>query len=256
MGLLRIPFRRKKNKRIFTDEGLDNAIVSLEVATDLLKARIAAFEALYNIDPLVSIEDAADRFWEPKAKKPKAKEPKVKKPKRRDRTGDGRYRFTSKTAAADLTEWFKRRSNKWLTKQQIRTMSTSPLKGIPHASFYRAVELAGIEIDRTKRPHKFRLKKFTPKQVTPKVELLYGVSLTTIKQQLKGTKTSLTLHRSDCHWNERKGGEWLYANSLSNLQRKIEKLFDSYSDNGKTPVTNHCVSCVKSGRLSPDGGTW
>ena len=246
MGLLRIPFRRKKNKRIFTDEGLDNAIVSLEVATDLLKTRVAAFEALYNIDPLVSIGVKPDDDWEAMAKKPKAK-----KRKRRDRTGTSRYRFTSKKAAADLTEWFKRRSNKWLTKKQIRTMSTSPLKGIPHASFYRAVELAGIEIDRTKRPHKFRLKKFTPKQVIPKASSVYGVSLTTIQQQLKGTKTSLTLHRSDCHWNERKGGEWLYANSLPNLHRKIEKLFDSYSTNGKAPVVQRCKSCVKAGRLTP-----
>jgi hypothetical protein len=141
-------------------------------------------------------------------------------------------------------------------------MSTSPVKGIANSSFYAAVSVKnGFVRDKNKGyPRRFRLAqqsvedKVKPEpnlnsaRVIPAAPVLYGASLSTISQQLNGVKTSIMLHGADCFWSKRNRGEWLYAKSISELDAKIKKLFDTYG-NGATAVTKGCSSCIKAGRL-------
>jgi hypothetical protein len=243
MGLLQTLGLRKKNRGekkslLDTLASYDRLIKGYEILVDLqqlmLSGKDKTEEAMDVATDLVDVvTDMAGTAV--KAVKPKAKRTRPRK--------KGKHLFASADAAAALTDWFNRRSNKWLTKSQVQTMTTSPLKGIPDSSFYRVLEIAGIETDKAARPHQYRLKKAIPD--APK---LYGVSLTTINQQLKGTQTKITLHSTDCFWHKRKGGEWLYADNLPELRAKIKKLFDTYGD-GRVAEIKRCSSCARAGRL-------
>ena len=56
----------------------------------------------------------------------------VKDEKKGKRPPHKRRKLEQDTVA--LTDWFTRRNNKWLTKNQIQTMATSPVKGKARAS--------------------------------------------------------------------------------------------------------------------------
>mgnify|MGYP006971709576 CR=1 FL=1 len=150
-----------------------------------------------------------------------------------------------KAFVIDLTAWFNRRSNKWLTKLQIQTMPSSPVKGVANSSFYRFIGGKEFEVNRSERPIKYRLR---GKLVIPDAPQMYGASLTTIQQQLKGTNTLIAIHRTDCKWHREKKGDWLYAQTLAALYGKIDKLFKTYGK-GKGANTKQCISCAKAGRL-------
>ena len=131
-------------------------------------------------------------------------------------------RFTIEQFTKDMTDWFNRRNNKWLTKVQIQTMVGSPVKGIANSSFYRFVRQPEFEVNFEKRPIKYRLSLATK----PAVKYEYGVSLSVILQQLKGVKKPITLHRNDCFWGKRYNhSEWLSAPTLDELHTKVKKLF-------------------------------
>lgn len=154
-------------------------------------------------------------------------------------------RHNRKAFVIDLTAWFNRRSNKWLTKLQIQTMSSSPVKGVANSSFYRFIGGKEFEVDRSERPNKYRLR---GKLVIPDAPQMYCASLTTIQQQLKGTSTLIAIHRTDCKWHREKKGDWLYAQTQAALYGKIDKLFKTYGK-GKGANTKQCSSCAKAGRL-------
>lgn len=153
---------------------------------------------------------------------------------------------------AGLTDWFTRRNNKWLTKNQIRTMATSPLKGISRASFYRVVQDDGKfekKFKHGKRETRYRL----AYAGVPLAPQLYGASLTIMMQQLRGGTVPITVHRKDCYWSEQRTAEWLYAAELPELYGKIGKLFTERG-NGKTPVVKRCKSCDAGERLPAYSG--
>jgi len=156
-------------------------------------------------------------------------------------------RFNSALFIRSLTEMLERRSNKGLTQEQISTMATSPLKGIANSSFHTFIKAGGFTADKTRRPTRWSLPKPKASPI-PEIPALYGASLTIISQQLKGTVTPISLHRSDCFWHERKGAEWLYAQSLDDLRGKIAHLFVLYGES-RLPVIKKCSSCVKARRL-------
>jgi hypothetical protein len=77
---------------------------------------------------------------------------------------------------------------------------------------------------------------------------MYGASLTTISQQLKGTEIPITVHSTECRWYKGKKGEWLVDTSLSMLFTKINKMFKTYGG-GRISTIQRCRSCSKAGRL-------
>lgn len=224
MGLLQtLGLRKKKNsdeiKRLVDTQSELIGILTKQLEAERLSTKV--FDD-FKPEPKPETED----FDEPKSSKP---------------------RFHKSMVEAGLTEWFNRRSNKWLTKTQMQTMPSSPVKGIANSSFYRFLgDTSVFEINNSRRPIRYRLKEATP--TVPPVPALYGTSLTVINQQLRGTKTPITLHRTDCSWHKKKGGEWLYDLTVPELRRKIKKLFATYA-NGRAPVIKRCTICVKAGRL-------
>ena len=137
MGLLQILRRQPKNKFDLVEKELDE----LDVAIKLLTKQVD------QLDDLVTREEKLLGLGKPTTKakaKPTLKPVATKK------------KFRNKTAIKELTDWFNRRSNKYLTKEQIQTMSTSPLKGIPNSTFYEVVK--SFERDRSERPIKYRLR--------------------------------------------------------------------------------------------------
>lgn len=156
---------------------------------------------------------------------------------------------------ARLIDWFTKRNNKWLTKNQIQTMSISPLKGIARASFYRVVQDDGKfekKFKHGKRETRYRLA-YAGEKGVPRAPQLYGASLTIMMQQLMGGTIPITVHRKDCHWSKQRTAEWLYAVELPELYGKIGKLF-TQRGNGKTPVIKRCKSCHVGGRLPAYSG--
>ena len=162
-------------------------------------------------------------------------------------------RFTIEQFTKDMTDWFNRRNNKWLTKVQIQTMVGSPVKGIANSSFYRFVRQPEFEVNFEKRPIRYRLSLATK----PAVKYEYAVSLSVILQQLKGVKKPITLHRNDCFRCKRYNhSEWLSAPTLNELHTKIEKLFKA-KGKGKVPTYNKlwskkglCRACTKTEKVT------
>ena len=237
MGLLQILGLKKKQQNS-DEKRLAEGIKLIESRTAKLVELTTAF---------ITKQDAAPPKHPVAVAKEFAKETNSKSKRGKDKAPRRKAHFTLLTATQDLVDWFDRRNNKYLTKDQIMTMKTSPLRGIPRSSFYRVIQLGDFETDTSVKPHRFRLKQRSAREI-PDAPALYGASLSTISQQLRGTKTPITLHRADCRWHKRKGGKWLYATSLTELTEKIQKLFTQYSK-GRTPKVNRCSTCDKAGRL-------
>ena len=137
MGLLQILRRQPKNKFDLVEKELDE----LDVAIKLLTKQVD------QLDDLVTREEKLLGLGKPTTKakaKPKPKPVATKK------------KFRNKTAIKELTDWFNRRSNKYLTNLTYHVQSTSPLKGIPNSTFYEVVK--SFERDRSERPIKYRLR--------------------------------------------------------------------------------------------------
>ena len=223
MGLLRILRRQPKNKSDSVQKELDE----LDIAISLLKKQVDG------LDELVTKEEKLLGLGKPATKVKAKPKPVVTK-----------NRFRNKTAVKELTDWFNRRSNKYLTKDQIQTMTTSPLKGIPNSTFYEVVK--SFERDRPERPIRYRLR---GKSSAPLARsAIYGASLTVISQQLKGTKTPVTIHGNKCAHFKLKNDEWLTSTDYTLLVVKIKKMFEKYGG-GKPPLIQTCFYCRRAERV-------
>jgi hypothetical protein len=256
MGLLRILRRQPKNKRQRAD------------IERLLDAQTKLIAILLNqlSNQLNEIENALNKADEIKHELNKADEPMPKsedydlttavvvKPKVKKSRPPKKVRITAKGFDKDMRAWFEKRNNKWLTKKQIQTMAGSPVRGIANSSFYRFVKMSNLEVDKSSRTAKFRLggipapSKADYPLVVPVAPVMYGASLTTISQQLKGTGTPIAVHNTECNWYTRKKGEWLVDPSYPMLFTKINKMFKTYGG-GRTSIIKRCVACSRAGRL-------
>jgi hypothetical protein len=225
MGLLRILRRQPKNKQSNSDQ---KELDELDIAISLLKKQVT------ELGGLIAREE-----W--KVLGALGAETPVTKEAPKQKRVVTKNKFKVSTAKKELTDWFVRRNNKYLTKEQMQTMRTSPIKGIPNSTFYEVMK--SFERDTSEKPIRYRLR---TKQSAPSA--IYGASLTVISQQLKGTKVPVTIHGNKCAHFKLKNDKWLTSNDYALLVGKIEKMFDLYG-RGKAPLIQACFYCRRARRV-------